>query len=86
MIHTITLNVYVDMQMAYEASLREAKRLLEEYTTKLQKGQVIKDGAFDDDQHRIIGGRVGLLLQVNFCLENLYKCKTSIPQILWLFP
>lgn len=50
-------------QVAYEASMREAERLLQEHASKLQKGQCTKDGAFDEDQHRIVGGRVGLLLQ-----------------------
>ena len=50
-------------QVAFEASMREATRLLEEHSVKLQRGQCIKDGTFDDGLHQSITARVGVLLQ-----------------------
>ena len=43
--------------------MREATRLLEEHSVKLQRGQCVKDGAFDDSLHQNITARVGVLLQ-----------------------
>lgn len=55
------LNLHV--QVAYEASLREAVRLLDEHAVKLQRGQCTKEGAFDDGLHQSVSARVGVLLQ-----------------------
>ncbi len=49
--------------MAYQAALREALRLLDEHAAKLQRGQLLQDGDFDDVLHRSVTARVGVLLQ-----------------------
>ena len=51
------------MQVSYDASLREAVRLLKEHGAKLQRGQVVKDADFDAGQHQSSVTRVGVLLQ-----------------------
>lgn len=49
-------------QVNYQAALREAHRLLHDHAEKLQQGKVTKDGCFDEDLHRAINARVGVLL------------------------
>ncbi|XP_013391352.1 uncharacterized protein LOC106159584 [Lingula anatina] len=50
-------------QVSFQTAMREAMRLLNEHSEKLQRGQVIKDGAFDEELHRSVGARVGALVQ-----------------------
>ena len=51
------------VQVAYQAALREALRLLQEHSDKLQQGKLVKDGVFDSNLHRSLGTRVADLLQ-----------------------
>jgi hypothetical protein len=52
-----------EQQINYESSLSEAIRLLNEHSEKIQRGQVIRDGQFDENLHRSVVGRVGALIQ-----------------------
>ena len=50
-------------QVAYQTSLREGLRMMDEHSEKLQQGKMLKSDGFDMDQHRSACSRVGLLLQ-----------------------
>lgn len=57
--------VFLCPQVMFQAPFRESQRLLSEHAEKLQRGQLLKEGAFDEDLHKKVAGRVGVLLQVN---------------------
>ncbi|CAH1789583.1 unnamed protein product [Owenia fusiformis] len=50
-------------QVNYEAALREGQRQLNEHSERLQRGQILKDGELDTQQHARLCGRVGHLIQ-----------------------
>ena len=50
-------------QVVFQAGFREAYRALTEHAAKLQQGQLLKDGSFDEELHRKTASRVGVLLQ-----------------------
>ena len=51
-------------QVEYESRLREALRLLQSHSERLQRGRVVGSAPADLDlaAHRVVTGRVGLLL------------------------
>lgn len=49
--------------MAYESAFREARRLLEQHTDLLQKGELSTDGQFDSARHQSVENRITILLE-----------------------
>ena len=60
--HGITYYLIVLLQVSYQAALREALRLLEEHSAKLQRGQLVENDDFDEVTHRSMIARIGVLV------------------------
>ncbi len=61
-------------QVAFDAALREAVRLLEAHVEQLQRGHCVKEGVFDEDLHQSTRARVEVLLE-RMSSELAHECE-----------